>query len=457
MFVYNKIKEYAEVIDTMSKSIEVKERKSNISYKRANIAFEKMCKRYCNECDRKVICWDKEIDSTLVAANIFVNKGIERGKVAISDLPRNFAIRCKNIECAITDINASFALEYNNISWISRFYDLKNTMSLQLREIAKAMEEFSNDYNDNIKLDDKIYKSIRKVLKRNGIYVKYMYCYKNRFGIKQMNMTLRTLKERVVKSNVIALIVSEILGENMVVSIESRESVKNSLCEIVLVQESFFKVTTCFKVMKKEGEILCGDNYAVIDNQCGQCSLILSDGMGTGIEAFTESKKVIELFESLLMAGFSKEIVLKLIKSAMYINGFQSNTYATVDACIIDKYTGVCEFIKNGAASSYIKRGEEIFVIESQDLPVGMVDDKSVDDNKRKYQLQSGDIVIMMTDGFDETLRNANVFVDIKNLLRGIKSRNPKVIAGELMRYCEIREPLRDDVSILIGILWKNN
>jgi hypothetical protein len=69
------MKEYVDVIDSMSRSMVVKDKISSITYNRANIAFEKMCNKYCRKCDIKNICWDKELDSTLEAANTFIKKG----------------------------------------------------------------------------------------------------------------------------------------------------------------------------------------------------------------------------------------------------------------------------------------------------------------------------------------------------------------------------------------------
>ncbi len=459
MYTYNKMKEYAEVIDNMSRSMVVKDKNNSITYNRANFAFEKMCNKYCKKCDRKDICWDKEINSTLEAANTFINKGINMGKVKITDLPRNFAIRCKYIECVLIDINASFALEYNNLAWVSRFNDLKNIMALQLNEISKAMEEFCYNYDNKVGLNRNIEKNIRKTLKRNGVYVKYIYYYENRYGIRQMNITLRTINEKLMKTNIIAKIIGDIIGETLVPSIESRETIKKSLCEVTLVGKSLYKIITYFKVMKKEGEILCGDNYAILEKQCGQSVMILSDGMGTGRIAFSESKKVIELLESLMCAGFSKEIAIKLMKYSIYLNSFESDIYATVDVCIIDNYNGCCEFVKNGAAPSYIKRGTEVEVIKSDMLPIGMIGmNIEKDTYHKKYQLEDGDIIVMMTDGFEEHIEKNYVSdMDIISALRSIDSKNPKIITEQLMKICNVSGNAKDDISILVGVLWKNN
>ncbi|MBE5935771.1 MAG: hypothetical protein E7262_08280 [Lachnospiraceae bacterium] len=476
MLVYNKLIEYVDVIRDMSHNMRVNgEMKHNISYGRSTRVFEKISYKYCRKCDRCDICWEKEVESSYKAANVLVDKGTQLGRIEISDLPRNFAIRCKNIDRLLLEANAGFEIERCNLRWIERINDLKNIMSIQLNEIASSIYELGQNYSNLIALDKDVEKGIRKILRKHGIYVKEVYYYENKHGLKEINITLRTIKKKVIKSSFIACLISNVLKEDMEVSINSRETVKNSLCEIVLVQKSLYQIKTYFKVMKKEGEILCGDNYTVLKDNCGQTVMLLSDGMGTGLQAFEESKKLIEMLESLLQAGFSKEIAVRLIHSAMYINSFENSMYATVDICLIDNYTGRCEFIKNGAAPSFIKRANKVEIIEYNSLPIGILDAKGYkqeyeesynnqivyengNSNQQEYFLEEGDIVVMITDGLEENMGDyIGATSRIKDVLSGINSNNPKTIADILMEKCIEGNIVNDDVSVLIGILWKNN
>ena len=64
---------------------------------------------------------------------------------------------------------------------------------------------------------------------------------------------------------------------------------------------------------------------------------------------------------------------------------------------VFDLYTGQCEFVKAGASTTYIKRGEKVERISSTSLPIGVVQYLEIETTKK--QLQSGDFVIMVTDG----------------------------------------------------------
>jgi stage II sporulation protein E len=70
---------------------------------------------------------------------------------------------------------------------------------------------------------------------------------------------------------------------------------------------------------------------------------------------------------------------------------------ATVDLCEVDLISGVAQFIKSGAAPTYIARGETVYKINSRTMPVGII--KDADARITRFQMQRGDIVIMMSDG----------------------------------------------------------
>mgnify|MGYP000370419027 FL=1 len=47
--------------------------------------------------------------------------------------------------------------------------------------------------------------------------------------------------------------------------------------------------------------------------------------------------------------------------------------FSTVDICAVDLYTGICNFLKAGAASTFIKRDHWVESITSESLAAGLV------------------------------------------------------------------------------------
>ena len=95
--------------------------------------------------------------------------------------------------------------------------------------------------------------------------------------------------------------------------------------------------------------------------------MCLSDGMGSGMDACRESEIVVELLEQFLESGFSQETAARMVNSALVLNG-REGMFSTVDICAVDLYTGICEFLKAGAAATFIRRDHWVEAISSESL-----------------------------------------------------------------------------------------
>lgn len=126
--------------------------------------------------------------------------------------------------------------------------------------------------------------------------------------------------------------------------------------------------------------------------------MALSDGMGSGEEAFKESTMVVEMLEELLEAGFPVKMAIQMMNTALVI-GREDVRFSTIDAAIFDLYTGECEFVKAGASATFVKQNGKVEKISSTTLPIGVLQDIEIQTDTRV--LSSGDYVIMVTDGSD--------------------------------------------------------
>ena len=100
-------------------------------------------------------------------------------------------------------------------------------------------------------------------------------------------------------------------------------------------------------------------------------------------------------------SGFSQETAAKMVNSALVLKG-QDGMFSTVDICAVDLYTGICNFLKAGAASTFIKRDHWVESITSESLAAGLV--QQIDFETASRKLYHGDYLIMMTDGVLDAL-----------------------------------------------------
>lgn len=206
--------------------------------------------------------------------------------------------------------------------------------------------------------------------------------------------------------------------------------------------------------MTREGELVSGDNFAFWQGDCGQVVMSLADGMGSGVEACRESEKVIELLEKFLDAGFSQDTAVRMINSSMVLQDHR-RMFSTIDLCMVDLYNGKCSMIKQGASPTYICHGELLEVISCGALPAGIL--QIVDYETTERQLVSGDMIIMMTDGVADALPEENREEQLRELILKTRNNNARELASRLLEQILIRQrfQVRDDMTVLVGLIWE--
>lgn len=181
----------------------------------------------------------------------------------------------------------------------------------------------------------------------------------------------------------------------------------------------------------------------------------MSDGMGSGVQAYEESEQVIDLLERMTEAGFSESSALKLINS-MYMAREESGGFATADIVVLNLYQKNCHFVKCGASTTYLFHQNEVEKIEGEALPIGVLND--IEPYMRKTSISSGDYVIMMTDGVADSFLTEEFELEglIWNYLE--ERLSPQDMADELLQEAVARwqgEP-EDDMSVLVVKLYEN-
>ena len=138
------------------------------------------------------------------------------------------------------------------------------------------------------------------------------------------------------------------------------------------------------------------------------------------------------------------------------MNYEDNEMYSTLDVCMINRYSGMADFIKMGAAVSFIKRGREITEIYSEALPLGIFN--SAEYERKQIELLDGDVIIMKTDGFIDSISK---YVDWKEemiyVIKNIDSYNPKTIVDTLVNDVLSDKKIKDDITIIVGVIWKNS
>lgn len=191
---------------------------------------------------------------------------------------------------------------------------------------------------------------------------------------------------------------SELLGGNFAVT--RRRCLVSGQCGFDIFTKARYVVDV--KTAKIAQGQVSGDSNAIFALSANRVGLLISDGMGTGEEAASCSLAAIKLLEKMIRIGYEPGLAVKIINQVLLCRSM-NDTFTTIDFVIVDLESGQLEFLKIGAAASFIKRGRDVEVVQNHALPVGILNHVEIEPERRL--LYEGDYLIMITDGVLEFQR----------------------------------------------------
>lgn len=177
----------------------------------------------------------------------------------------------------------------------------------------------------------------------------------------------------------------------------------------------------------------------------GRMMFALSDGMGHGRAAKTESRRTLEMLADCLESGYTREQAMRVVNGAM-LNATGGEIFATVDMGILDLWTGETEMSKLGACSSYLVQGQKIVKLSGEALPLGIL--QEVLPSEKRVQLAEGDRVILMSDGIADVYETEEEVM--RMLYRRLSERAQDMADAVLQDALERQNGLpEDDMTVM--------
>lgn len=333
-----------------------------------------------------------------------------------------------------------------------------------LKEMAHIMAQVAKETCLYHPMGERRYRQMSRLLKESGILLKNFFELEHEDRHLEISLTMRTASDKYTKfgerEHISVEDVAGFLSEAMNVKLRAEKGAPIYLTPewdtYCFFEEPSFHLLTGVAKAVKETEKVSGDNYSFYEEEHGRRVVILSDGMGSGEKASRDSGRVIEMTERLLEAGFRKESALQMVNGALAASGQEENM-STLDICDINLYTAECEFIKVGAACTYIKRGRLVDRLSAQNFPLGVFGQLETETLYRT--LQNGDYIIMLSDGILDALSQGIGEEILPEIIGKIEDSNPNEIANQILAYClkQSRGQIRDDMTVLVTGVWDKN
>lgn len=263
----------------------------------------------------------------------------------------------------------------------------------------------------------------------------------------RISIEARAVGRHTVSASVLGEFLSSFFGRRLIPSAESALVIGRGYNTFIYEDEPRYTVLSAVSRAVKEDEKVSGDNFSLEEYNQSQVVVMLADGMGSGEKACRDSQAVIEFMERFLEAGFQKEKAFSMVNGAIAAQNGCCNL-TTLDICAMNLLTGEAEFVKAGAAASYIKRGNWVEEVAADTLPLGSIDELCP--IIQSVKLADTDMLIMLSDGISDAVEHETV-----GRLREVISRsplqNPKEMADYLLRYAISSQGghIRDDMTVL--------
>lgn len=448
----SKLNELSSVLMVMSKYlISIDDNDSLLIKTKSSALVENLADRSCSNCKNRSLCWQRDFHNTFKYFQLLI-QSYENGK---AQMPRELERICiksvnllRNAEGIVTNYNINEMIK-------GRLSEGKTLLATHITNISRSLDGLLNDFKREITLDIDLERLIKRIFNKNSIRYNDIFCYVDKNGKMKIRISINNDENADCNEKRIITLLNNEMRMNLC-SRDYNVNLKDRINEyiITLEEKPKYYVISYGAIESKDGEKQIGDSYSFGKMNNGNYISILSDGMGSGPEAGEESKATVELVEKLMDAGFDEDITINTVNSIMGMRFAEDEKYATLDLNKIDLYTGESFFIKIGAAPTFIKRGNEVKVINSKNLPFGLVDEVDVEVIRRV--LKPGDILVSVSDGvldvdkfnndkttwIEEYLKNINA--DPRELSEKILDRAKKMSNGRI----------KDDMTVIASKVY---
>jgi stage II sporulation protein E len=386
LFARNAISEVKKTIDLTAEKLE-EDSKRDISF-----VYNTACDEICRKCRYNMQCWGNEYSDSVKQFSALL-KRMKKGE-AISEemfLPP-ISDRCTRKSELCEEMTRLYRSYVSELSGRRRVAQMRSMLTVQLSATEKLLStlaeeteadgDIKSEYNRIAKgtlkgLGCEATKAVNVTLGDNGRM--YLEAYSDKaFGTSKQDMAG-------------AMTLAFHKSFDLPVVARVGDSYKLSM----FTKTTYYLDVEICQISKNENAP-CGDYYdSFIDNK-GNAYIVLSDGMGSGARARIDSAFVCDMLIKLLSAGTGEESAIEIVNASVMLKS-SDESFATLELCKIDLYSGNVTIYKAGSADTYIKSGSGNKHLSSGGLPVGTEDVPSY--KKYIFTLSSKDMIVMTSDG----------------------------------------------------------
>ncbi|MGB8954712.1 MAG: stage II sporulation protein E, partial [Tumebacillaceae bacterium] len=419
-----------------------------------NKTVESVAHSVCSGCFKQSQCWDKNFYQTYRAVFDTIALIDIEGEVGKREMPQELNKFCTKTEQMVAALNQAVTISKRDMKWQSQLAECRDMVAGQLDGISNIMGELASEIRKENHVSADHEEHIVAALEHLGLSIRSVDIINLDVGKVEIEVTSTGATSADEGEKLIAPLLSEIIGENIVVSNKRYWEDENGVT-MTLSSAKLYHIETGVASAAKDGRLMCGDSFTSLDVGNGKFAVAVSDGMGNGERAMQESSAAIRLLQQLLKAGFDEQLAIKTVNSVLLLRS-KDEIFTTLDLALIDMFTAKAEFLKIGSAPSFIKRGSQVLSISGENVPIGILQDIEI--QTVEEELQEGDLLILMSDGiFDAPKHTDDKEGWLKKKIHEFQSSDPQEIADMLVELAvRINHgKIIDDMTVLVAKVAK--
>jgi stage II sporulation protein E len=401
--------------------------------------FKELKENICTDCNKKDKCHNSKVNDGFVK---LINIGCIKGKVSLVDLPADVTLNCYKPTEAIASANTLLANYRRYTVEAENAKSGRKLLASQARGIAEVLKSCAADCSRTDENTEEVEMAVSRSLEERGISCPEI-CVNAASG--------EVMFTQIGKCDIKTAI--EIIENCVGHKLELKDKIvyDNEKSCYILTAPPPYDAAFGVAYAVKEGEKVSGDTHSVIKINEHCFLMALSDGMGSGEYANKISSTTISLIEAFYRAEMPTDIVLDTINKLISFN--RDERFACIDIVAVDLNSLCANFIKIGSPAGLIVRQGEIKVLESNSLPLGILD--SLHPTVCNEQLKDGDIIVFMSDGITSAF---SAVCELYTFLQGEKQLNPQSLADKILQKAlTLSGGAADDMTVLCTRIFKSD
>ncbi|WP_173918001.1 stage II sporulation protein E [Halobacillus sp. Marseille-Q1614] len=449
-----RVGKFSDVFEALSKSFHLTDRSKEEDTDSQEIDYflSHVTEKTCQACFKKEKCWINQFDETHNLMTDLMMEIDEKDDVGRM-MRKSVDQYCVKSQKLVDTMKHELSFYHANKQLKQQVRESRRFVAEQLHGVSEVMNNFAKEIVKEREHHEQKERMIHQALERMGLKVAKLEIYTLDSGNIDLEIIIEIDQYRGEGAKIIAPLLSDILKETIVVTMEDISPYPNGRCLMNFGSAKHYTIESGVAHAAKGGGFISGDSYTMMELGRGKYALAISDGMGNGERAHEESVETLRLLKQILQSGIQESVAIQSINSVLSLRS-NDEIFSTLDLAIVDLHKATSKFIKIGSTPSFIKRGEQVFSIESSNLPMGIIRDVDVDTTSE--QLKAGDLLIMVSDGILEGQKHVeNVEFWFKRKVREIDHDDPQEVADILLEEVIRTQSgdIDDDMTILVARL----